>query len=351
MKEIAKCSSENELSDFIISYFKEKVMRLKIYKELEDDDDTGTKFAGKCYEGCPPSYQSKIDEIEDNFLVVIRNIFDERNIFPILMQMDDEELALFLEGINQAQLNLLSSGIDSMERELLVQRLEQILENNKNKKNIVEKTIDVSKKSLEMKKKEISNNNKIKKASTLIEYKNYDDNLEKIIFENPTANDLIEYMSLLPENSIVEMSFVGHGSSILMEINSNTGELLMGVNDISMTGEGNKSFLPTVKSKLSDNAHIRLEGCNTAQWTNNISKRLSEKLPGIKVTGSRGYIFNTYLIGGRTTFAGLSRTYVDGKTSKLKGEETYEKFMEDKYKVTKDAFLDKLSEFYSRIID
>jgi len=60
MKEIAKCSSEKELSDFIISYFKEKVMRLTIYKELENDDDTGTKFAGKCYEGCPPSYQSKI---------------------------------------------------------------------------------------------------------------------------------------------------------------------------------------------------------------------------------------------------------------------------------------------------
>jgi hypothetical protein len=143
----------------------------------------------------------------------------------------------------------------------------------------------------------------------------------RTILTNPGGRGLANALSQYPSGSISYIQIHGHAnrSSIgLSEGYSPTASLVnLGYGRITIYDKDYSVDFPIlINEKLTPDARIYLNGCNTARWSDNISEALSEALPNTHVTGNRGYSFSTHEIfgnhvGGSFRF-GIQKTYING---------------------------------------
>lgn len=152
---------------------------------------------------------------------------------------------------------------------------------------------------------------------------------------DPTIDNFRATIAGTEDGSIVAMEILGHGNkdAMIVEPGGATGDGLVNIgrNDGVVYSDTAESFSDSIEPKLAPNACISLGGCNTANnrknilgSEDNVSKRLSEDLPGVAVTGYRGFAFGNeisnpfnrdqYIRIGRENYSeGAIRTYIDGE--------------------------------------
>ena len=146
----------------------------------------------------------------------------------------------------------------------------------------------------------------------------------KITLIDPTIDEFRNAVASQKNSSIKKIQITGHGNSENMLIEHGYfGEGLELQNGQVVYTDTRKSFANGVKNKLAKDANIELDGCNTAYkggWfsnKNNISKQLSNELPGVTVKGNRGVGVGNELFGWKpkgweTHVGGFGRTYKNG---------------------------------------
>ena len=146
----------------------------------------------------------------------------------------------------------------------------------------------------------------------------------KITLIDPTIDEFRNAVASQKNSSIKRIQIAGHGNSENMLIEHGYfGEGLELQNGQVVYTDTRKSFANGVKNKLAKDANIELDGCNTAYkggWfsnKNNISKQLSNELPGVTVKGNRGVgvgneLFGWNPKGWETHVGGFGRTYKNG---------------------------------------
>jgi RHS repeat-associated protein len=146
----------------------------------------------------------------------------------------------------------------------------------------------------------------------------------KITLIDPTIDEFRNAVASQKNSSIKKIQIAGHGNSENMLIEHGYfGEGLELQNGQVVYTDTRKSFANGVKNKLAKDANIELDGCNTAYkggWfsnKNNISKQLSNELPGVTVKGNRGVgvgneLFGWNPKGWETHVGGFGRTYKNG---------------------------------------
>jgi RHS repeat-associated protein len=150
---------------------------------------------------------------------------------------------------------------------------------------------------------------------------------------DPTNQKFRDTVTAFSNGSINKIEIVGHGSSEQMYIepgSSGHGVVyVQGVTQGIVFTDDGTSLSGLLKPKLSVDANIQLNGCNTArEWTSssneNIAKQLSHELPGVSVTGNRGFGIGNemsnplnrdqYIRFGQENHAvGITRTYKTNK--------------------------------------
>jgi len=146
--------------------------------------------------------------------------------------------------------------------------------------------------------------------------------------DNAAFRDTI---SGLPDNSITNIEIVGHGNREGVYIGQNQG-ILYDQNFGVVYNDDLSSFSDSIRDKLSKDSSIFLKGCETARenWpvannNDHITKKLSEELEGVKITGYRGYAFSNefsnplnrdkvyHRVGKEMHTIGIPRTYLNGE--------------------------------------
>jgi hypothetical protein len=151
---------------------------------------------------------------------------------------------------------------------------------------------------------------------------------------DPSIDHFRAVIAGIEDSSIIAMEIIGHGryDTLVVEPGvSGDGLVNLGRIDGIVYSDTAEDFSDSILPKLAPNACIGLGGCNTANNRNkvfgsedNISKRLSEELPGVAVTGYRGFAFGTevaipwdrdkYVRVGRENYSlGFGRTYFNGE--------------------------------------
>ena len=152
-------------------------------------------------------------------------------------------------------------------------------------------------------------------------------------YVDPGNEALRDALNNYPDGSIENIEFVGHANKNEIGTDSDNGSdglVNFGEDGGVVWSDTAESFADTVRDKLSDNASIELNGCNSARegWgggDENISKQLSRDLSDTSVTGNRGYAFsnevsmpgsreeNHFRIGSSDHAVGIPRTYENGQ--------------------------------------
>ena len=139
-----------------------------------------------------------------------------------------------------------------------------------------------------------------------------------ISLDNPTATQLVNTLKNLPNSSVTNFQIAGHGNNFSQCISAGTGCSDFINENLNIVGSGKRlgNLADLLKDKLSSNGEVNLEGCNNASGGDNITKRLSDVLPEVPVTGGDGYQLgyeNHWLFGNSASSFGFKRTYLNGQ--------------------------------------
>ena len=131
------------------------------------------------------------------------------------------------------------------------------------------------------------------------------------ILKNPSLDKFRSTIQKMGEECIQELTIYDHGWVNVMHITGNKEGVYVGPDGRVLFDDTNQPFSDLLGNKMSSDGTIYLSGCFTAYdgvWTdNNISKALSEELPGVTVKGNRGAAFGVE--SGATWNFGISRSY------------------------------------------
>jgi uncharacterized protein RhaS with RHS repeats len=131
---------------------------------------------------------------------------------------------------------------------------------------------------------------------------------------NMWGNDVADAIKSLPDNSISNITFFGHGNMNSIDVRDNEDALARTERGGNVyLGENN--FADLISPKLAPDASIYLDGCNTARWDMSIASDISRLLPNATVRGYRGFGVSNIRFGG-TWRAGFTKTYKNGKRIK-----------------------------------
>ncbi len=137
------------------------------------------------------------------------------------------------------------------------------------------------------------------------------------IFENPTAQELLEAIYSSPSDSIKLLQLSGHGSpqsQCISSGNNCTDEMLPNL-DVFAGPKKVANLAKILKEKLSSGGSIYLEGCNNASGDDNIAKSISNILADVPIVGGNGYQLgyeNHWLFGNSSSSVGWKKRYING---------------------------------------
>ncbi len=153
----------------------------------------------------------------------------------------------------------------------------------------------------------------------------------KVTLVDPTGSQVREAISKLPDGSITGFEVTGHGWYDVMIIGAGESgdNIYLDQNDLTKKirySDEDINFSDSIRKKLDPSAKITLEGCQTANSHHgiNIAQQLSKELPGVEVSGNKGYgIGNEYglpwnrdkfiRLGKENLAIGIKRAYLNGK--------------------------------------
>jgi hypothetical protein len=151
------------------------------------------------------------------------------------------------------------------------------------------------------------------------------------ILIDPTNQEFRDAIASHKKGSIKRINISGHGSPSYISIEEGEGEGLYydRVNgQIVYTDDLKRKFADDIRDKLANDAVIEFDGCNTAREIpftrkDNIAKQTSRELPGIAVSGNKGFGVGNEIsnprnrnqfvrLGRQTHVIGFKRKYLNG---------------------------------------
>ena len=139
---------------------------------------------------------------------------------------------------------------------------------------------------------------------------------EKVL-RNPSLDDFKDAINGMNNGSIANITIYDHGWINVMHIDGNGSGFSIGWDGcVRFDDADGSSVADLLGPKMAVGGSVVLSGCLTAYegWfnssDNNVSKALSSQLPGINVSGNRGFAVGPKI--GPTWNIGIRRTYVNG---------------------------------------
>jgi hypothetical protein len=160
------------------------------------------------------------------------------------------------------------------------------------------------------------------------------DTNDKTTTLNDVSNKQIrDTVGKMPDHSVKKITITGHATAFSEDTGKHgKSDQGISISGIDSKGEWQVTFddngqkvSDVLAPKMADKSEVHLNGCNTAndrKWMmigskDNISNSLSKEMPGVTVTGNRGFAVGDQWYGHQFSKelhgVGVSRSYVNGK--------------------------------------